>query len=379
MKFSNCHQRRSFLQRLALSAAVLGFLVDCFALPARADPASTIQTLMIVDQGNFLTFQWSFYYVDFPPHFVLKEKQSQPVSLDNASTIYENLSDIVSVAFDLKINGQSIPPDKISRLTISPSKLCTVTMIYRGYPGGHLELRAPVLQYLPSIAIINYEILSLGHTNRVVTGNLTAQKGPFSQSIVYEQVGANGPFMPEFESAPFALFKSQLRTAWINSNWIFIGLILLLVLKSSKAASVLAIMTLGWIVLGLLDLVGDIKIPWPVPGFVLALPTALLGVMAAKFPAKRLWLVIIAGGAGLLNALNDLQQIRWTAEDQTILAFTGLSLGFVCSILSVGVVQFVLLVECRKYAGFETDWVPNICWLVAGLAILLPLQKFFFS
>jgi hypothetical protein len=346
--------------------------------PVSADPASTLQTLMIVDQGDFLTFQWSFYYVDFPPRFILREKPSKTISLDNPSTLYENMSEIISVAFDLRIDGQPVQPEKMARLTISPNKVCTVTLIYRGRPGGHMELRAPVLQYLPPIAMINYEILPLGHTNKIVTGNLMGHEGPFPQVIVYLEAGKSDQSAPMMESASFALFKAQLRTAWINSNWLIISIILLVVYEPKRALAPLSVMVISWVALCLLVARDHLKFPWAVSELILAFPTILVAVIAATRPQRWLWVMLITLGAGLLNACYDLQQIRWDAEDRSSSALIGLCSGFVCGILSLVLILIILLHECKKYREFQAVWAPRICWLMAVLAILLPLQKFFF-
>jgi hypothetical protein len=356
-----------------LLALALGFA----DIPTFADPASTLQTLMIVDQGDFLSFQWSFYYVDFPSRFVLKEKQSKVISLDNPPTLYENISDIVSVAFDLRIDGQPIQPDKISRLTLSPNKVCTVTLIYRGRPGGRMELRAPVLQYLPPVTMINYEILRLGQTRNVITGNLMGHESPFPQVIVYREAIETFQSMPIEESVWFALFKSELRTAWINSNWVLISLILLVVYKPAKVCVPLLILIAGWGAICVLY-AANIKFPWTISELILGLPTALLGLVAARHPQKGLWLGLIACGAGFLNACYDLQQIRWTAEDGTSFALMGLCLGFACGLLSLVLALGIVLGECKKYRDFQVQYAPGICLLMAATAILLPAEKFFF-
>jgi hypothetical protein len=234
-----------------------------------------------------------------------------------------------------------------------------------------------VLQYLPPTAMINYEIVSLGHPGNVITGNLMAHQGPFPQVIDYREIGRSGPAAPE-ETAFFALFKSQLRTAWINSNWLLMSVILLVVYEPKKACVPLAMMTAGWIALGLLDGAVNLRFPWPLPEWLLSLPTVLLGVIAATRPQKWFWIVLSACGAGLLDAAYDLQQIRWAPGDRTSSALGGLCLGFVCSMFSLVLVLGILLQEGRKYREFQTVWASRICWLAAALALALPLQRSFF-
>ena len=368
--------RRNLFNLLVGTLALgLGLLL---AVPARADPASTLQTLMIVDQGDFLTFQWSFYYVDFPARFTLKEKQQQPIALDDPATIYQNVSDIVSVAFDLRIDGQPVQPEKISRLTISPNKICTVTLIYRGHPGGQVELRAPVLQYLPPIAMINYEILKLGSTTDIVTGNLVGHPGPFPQVIDYQEVSQASHVMPGVESAALALFKSQLRTAWINSNWLLIGVILLVTYRPPRVIIPLAIMAGCWIAVCVVYAACRFKVAWMFPELFPAVLTTGIGLLAAVRPRKWTGIVLLACGAALLNACDDLQQVQWTPENQAGAALVGLCAGFVAGFGLIIVILTALLAECRKFPEFQSRWAPRLCWVMAALALILPLQKFFF-
>jgi hypothetical protein len=344
-------------------------------LPARADPASTLQTLMIVDQGDFLTLQWSFYYVDFPAQFALREKPGTLVTLSDPATLEQNLSEIVSVAFDLKIDGRAVPPDKIARLAVSPNKICTVTMIYRGRPGGQVELSAPVLHYLPPIAMINYEILSLGPSGQVVTGNLMGHAGPFPQVIDYRQTTRTGGPAPALESEALVLFKSQLRTAWINTNWLFLATILLLVRKPAQAVPVLATMAAGWIAVCLLATEARLQVPWSIPEWLLGVATALVGALAAWRPDRWRWIVSAAGGAALLNACHDVPHVRLLPAETAAWETVARCAGFACSLLSVVLVLALILGEGRKFPGFQSKWAPRICWIVAAFALLLPLQR----
>jgi hypothetical protein len=364
-------------QSRVLLAAIFTLACTAFARPVHADPASTLQTLMIVDQGDFISFQWSFYFVDFPPRFVLKENPSETVVLDNPATLEENVSKLVAVAFDLKINGQHVRPDKISRLDISPNKVCTVTMIYRGRPGGKVELRAPVLGYLPATALINYEIVSLGHTTDVVTGNLIGHQGPFPQMIQYRQVLVGIPTMPETKSSFSIYFKTGLRTAWINLSWLFISLVLFLVLKPFRAILCLIIMMAGYFVLGLLN-AGNIKLHWTIPDLMPGLLTALLGVVGVRLSAKEFLLIFIACGTGCRNAVHDLQPLQLSAEDHLSSALMGLVSGFACGLLSIAVVLALIVGECKKYPKFKTDWAPKICWAVGAFSLIFSLQKTLF-
>ena len=345
-------------------------------LPARADPASTLQTLMIVDQGDFLTFQWSFYYVDFPAHFVLRKKPSKAVVLDDPATLEENIAAIVSAAFDLKIDGRSVQPDKIARLAISPNKIVTVTLIYRGRPGGRVELSAPVLHYLPPIAMINYEILRLGPGGEVTTGNLMGHPGPFPQTLEYTQTTHTGGPGPALESEALVLFKAQLRTAWINTNWLFLVAVLFLAGTPRRAAPVLLGMAGGWIAVCLLATEAGLQLPWAVPAWMTGAATAAAGALAAWRPMRWNGIAAAAGGAALVNACADLPHVRLLAAGASAWEPLARCAGFACSFLSVVVVLALLLGEAGKFPGFQVKWAPRLCWVLAALALLLPLERF---
>ena len=370
--------RRSWTWRRALLGLVLSAALAAGVLPARADPASLIQTLMVVDQGHFISFQWSFYFVDFPKRFALENDPSTIIALDDPGTLEENLTKLVANAFDLRIDGKTVNPERMSRLTISPNKVCTVMLIYRGRPGAQVELRAPVLQYLPPASIINYEILLLNQTRNVITGNLTGWKGPFAQVVEYRETGDGQAPAPAFESAPFALFKLGLRTAWLNANWLFLGLVLILVLKPSRAIGTLVMVAVGWMAICLLHRAGVIQLTWRIPDLVAGLAVALLAFAAAGF-SRRIFPVPLACGTGFVNAFYDLHQLSWAPGDQTFPAALAFGTGFACGLFTVALVLLPVVTECKKFSEFDRAWVPKICWLIAALALLLPLKKALFG
>jgi len=81
----------------------------------------------------------------------------------------------------------------------------------------------------------------------------------------------------------------------------------------------------------------------------------------------------------MLNACYDVQQIPLENIDKAVPALIGLSLGFAGGMGLVLLVLLPLLWECKKYPPFQTEWAPKICWVVAVIAIVVPVQKFFFG
>ena len=67
--------------------------------------------LQIEDQGSRMFVSWHFFYTLMPQQFILHEKNDMPVSLETTDThlLEKNLAEIVQVAFDFKVNGQTVP------------------------------------------------------------------------------------------------------------------------------------------------------------------------------------------------------------------------------------------------------------------------------
>jgi len=353
-----------------------------FSQHVQADGPPTLETLLIVDKGDQLILNWNFHYNLLPPTFVLREKQGQTISLQDPLTLQQNLSDLISVAFDIRIDGRQVRPIQITKLTISPDKGCHTTLIYPGRPSGHLELRVPVLQYLPDAYVMSYQIFSLKNMGMGMSGDFLGLKGPFSSALHYVQMAGDGSSPPSsspVESASATSFKAEIRTAWVNDNWLFICVVLLLMQMGKRVVILILSMMVCWILLCLLWAAANYKFPWQIPEIVLGLPTVLLCWITIKHPEKMVWLTLITLAAGILNACYDIQQIPLANGDKAVPALIGLCLGFVGGIALVLLVLVPLLWECKKYPEFQKGWAPRICWVIAGMAILLPLQKLFFG
>jgi hypothetical protein len=370
---------RTFLPKI-LSLLLLATIL--FPRHLQADTIMSLETLRIADQGSQLTLYWNFSYTLLPPTFVLREKASQTISLQDPQTLNQNLSDLVSVAFDIRIDGQKIDHLKIQKLTILPDLRCSVVLVCPAHPKGHVEIRAPILQYLPDSYFIYYEAFNIKNMGLGSTGFL-GRKAPYQSIIEYTQLASDGSgpplVVPKAESSSSIAFKTEIRTAWINDNWLLICVVLLLMQMPKRVVILVVSMIACWILLCLLWVFADYKFPWRIPELVLGLPTVLLCVVTIKYPERVLWLTLIALAAGMLNACYDIQQIPLANLDKAIPALIGLSLGFAGGMGLVLLVLVPLLWECKKHPQFQTDWAPKICWVVAVIAILAPAQKFFFG
>jgi len=366
--------------RVSLSVVILMVGISFFQA-LHADTAPPMD-LKIIDEGSRIVLSWKFHYPELPPTFILREKESETISLQDPQTLNQSLSDVISVAFDLKLDGKQVQPITAPQLTISPNKNCRVMLIYPGHPGAHLELRIPVLQYLPDSYLMNYEIINSRDISMALRGSILGRKGLFPEVVQYTQASANGstPTPPSsVKSSSSASFKSEIGAAWINYNWLFICVVLLLMQMPKRIVLLIVTMMACWIFLCLLWVSANYKFPYHIPELALALPTVLLCWITIRHPEKYVWLTLVTLAAGMLNACYDLQQIPLSNLDKATPALIGLCLGFISGMVLVLVVLVPLLWECKKFPEFQTAWAPRICWIIAGLAVLVPLQKLFFK
>jgi len=362
-----CESWSKLGQTVALVAVASVFLLSR-SLPADM-PEYGMATLKIEDQGSQFIFNWHFFYSQMPPRFVLHEMHDESISFPNADAglLKKYLSDIALSAFDLSVDGEKVQPELLT-LTLYPNKSCAVVLRYPGRPGRKADLRAPILRYLPSSYILNVRLSSS-------TGVTGVRFGAAYPPVVHFVQGVDNvvrpPAPPRFSKA----FLSEVGTAWVNNNWILLGIVLLLLGQPKQIAALVASIVVCWILLCFATVILDWKFHWKIPEFTLCLPTVLLCLISLKCRARSVWFTVVTVAAGLLNACYDIQQIPVSDPAQTVNTLIGLSLGFVGGIALVLIVVVPLWWECRKYPGFQEHWAPKIAWAVALLAVFLPLQK----
>jgi len=342
------------------------------APPVFADPTPSLDQLYVIDQGRQFTVIWHFYYKLLPLKFILREKNSKMIALDDPATLKENLADIASVAFELKIDGQPAPLTKISELTIAPDGGCFVTMLYPGHKNGHLELQENLLPYYPSSYVMNYQIYSPLNRLKGVSGYFTG--GAPSPVVDYIQLDADAPpsMLDWLNSTPVALFKSGLRTAWINTNWLFMAILLALMRPARDVLRLGLVMAAGWFLPGFFWVLDGLQIPVTIHPVIPGLVTVFICFLVLLRSEKFLWLAIPIAGASLLNGCFDIQQTSMERPASDPVNLAGLSLGFVAGLALVFAIGLALVAECRKYPGFQKAWAPKICWGLAALAMILP-------
>ncbi len=361
-------RRRCFrpgLRALGLAAGLLPFLL-------RADPTPSLDQLYVIDQGPQLSLIWHFYYKLLPAKFVLPQRNGVVISLADPSTRRQNLTDLAFAAFTLTIDGREAPPTGIAELTPAPDGGCFVTLLYRGHRKGRLELRDNLLPVYPASYVMNYEIYNPWARAEGVSGYFTG--GAASPVISYTQRGSGSPptMLSWLDGTPVALFKSELRAAWINANWLLMCLLLLLTQFPRRALRLGLALIAGWVLPTLLWLGCDAQLPFALPAIVPGLATVAICLLTRRAGLNFAW---IAGGlaaAGILDACYDIQQTTLERPAPTPGNLLGFALGFVASLALIFLIGIPLVGECRRQPGFTTKWAPKICWGLAALALILP-------
>jgi hypothetical protein len=366
--YNRCAPGRVFLRIIIFITASL-FLS---APHLRADPPQYgMATLVIEDQGDQLTFNWHFFFRQFPAHFLLRERQNTPISLQepDPAVLKQNLSAVVQAAFDVRIDGQPVQP-KLLNLTLYSGRSCSVILSYPGHLHSKVEVRAPILQYLPPSFVFNVRI-------QTATGATGAFFGKnFPPVLHFVQGEVSRPWGKAFFSNEFA---GELGVAWVNYNWILTCIVLLLMGQPKQMAVLILSIVVFWISLCLAATVFSYQLPYSIPQLALCLPTILLCIVCAWRQNSLVLLTAITLASGLLNACYDIQQIPLSGSTRTINALVGLSLGFAGGIALVLLAVVPLWWECRKYPGFQESWAPKISWIIAAIALFLPLQKWLFG
>jgi len=326
--------------------------------------------LQIEDRGSQLVVSWHFFYILLPEQFILHEKNDTPMSLhaEDDQLLKRNLSDFVQVAFDFKINGQTVQPTLMS-LTCYPNKSCLVVMSYPGHPRSKVDLEAPVLKYFPKGYFLSVSVSG----SKGIKGFFFGRQ--FPSVIHFEQDDiARPPQKPFFSRDQVAQFGA----AWVNYNWILTCIVLLMMRQLRLIAVLIVAMLVCWIILSFAVTLFNYKIPFKIAEMCLCVPTVLLCVVRVKDQYRLVLLVLLTIIAGALNAYYDVQQIPLSVPATTLNALTGLALGFAAGLTLVLFVLIPLWWECKKYPGFQEHWAPKISWLMAALAVFLPLQKWLF-
>ncbi len=352
---------------------ILGWVVFvASALGLAADPTPSLDEVTVIDQGPQITVLWHFFPKLLPSKVSLDENPSQVVVLDDPATLKQNLAALAATAFALTVDGQPAPLAKVSELTVAPDGGCFATLLYPGRRNGHLQVREPLLPSYPSSYIINYQIYSPLDPARGVSGYFTG--GAPSPVVDYLQLG--GEVRPSawdwVHAKPVALFKAALRTAWINPNWLFMAILLLLMRRAKDLWPLAWIMAGAWIIPCFFWVMDDLQVPFPIHPVVPALATVAICLLCLRPSLKFAILATAIGAAGLLNGCFDIQQTSIERPPSDVSNLIGLGAGFVAGLALIFAIGLPIVTECRKVPGFQRHWSPKIGGAIAALALILP-------
>jgi hypothetical protein len=174
---------------------------------------------------------------------------------------------------------------------------------------------------------------------------------------------------------PVTLFKAELRTAWINTNWLFMAILLLLMRPSKDLAPLAWIMAGTWIIPCFFWAMDDLQIPIVIHPIVPALATVAICLLCLRPPLNFALLATAVAAAGLLNGCFDIQQTSLERPASDVSNLIGLGVGFVTGLALIFAIGHPIVTECRKVPGFQRDWAPKMCWAIAAFALILPWLK----
>ncbi len=316
---------------------------------------------------------WHFYYRVLPPRLTLKENHGEAIALNDPPTLKQSLRDIASVAFTVTLDGQSAPLQPIDdELTMAPDGGVQVRLVYPGRPGGHLHVQDNMLAYYPAGYVINYQFSSPVDRWRGTAGYLVGGHG--AAAVDYVQLAQD--FKPSpldwFNASPVVLFKSTLRTAWINPNWLLLAIIVLLTRPFAEVVRLGGVMAGAWSLPCYFWANDGLQIPWAIHPVLPALGTGAFCLLNLRFQPGFRVLAWTLFGVGVLNGGFDIQQTSLERPFLSFANFAGLCAGFVVGLGLVFAIGFPIVAECRKAQDFQSAWAPKICWAAGGLALVLP-------
>ncbi len=350
-------------------------LLVVFALPTAADPTPSLDQLMIMPQGSQVMVIWHFYFKLLPPKFIFREKNSLPIVLDDSATLKQNLAVLATNAFDYTLDGRPMPLVKLSELSIAPDGGCMARLLYPGRKNGRLQLSEPLLSYYPSSYIMDYRIFRPLKRARNPTGYFMG--GDPSPVIDYvESDGTEPPsILDDLDNPQTKLFKEELRSAWINTNWLFLALLLVLIRPSRELFPLGLIMAAAWIVPCFFWIMKNLQVPFSIhpmaPGLVTAAVCLAVPRASLKFPL----LAVVVAVVGLLNGCFDIQQTSLERPEADITNLLGAGIGFIISLGMVFAIGYFLVTECRKIPGFDRDWRPKMCVAFALIALIVSFMR----
>ena len=322
-------------------------------------------TLDIHDQGARLLLTWVFYDDELPVQFALPDNSGRQVSMVNPRGQKAVLATLGESAFQLHTGNQYLHVSRISQLLLLPDKTCLMIIEYPMSGNGTVELRAPVLRLLPPNYLINVRFMSsVGRTNSVL---MDVHSPPLVVSLKadgYEDISSRS-------ANPFWTgFWTEFGTAWVHTDWILLGLLLILTNSLRRTSLLLGALILLRVILNHLIFTFGFVHP-RLPAIVLCLPILLVAWMSVDSQPRQLPLLAATLTAGLLLTIYDLQFLAPIHPADSLSLLFGYDIGFLAGFALAVAILTVIHAELRKSLQSHQEWRRMICWAAAGVSAWL--------
>ncbi len=330
-------------------------------------------TLDIHGQGPRLLLTWVFYDDELPSQLVLPDGSGQRISLGNPAELKQGLSKVGETAFQLKLGKQTLRTPRVSQIMVLPDKTCLMVLTYHVQGIGPLEVRAPVLRLLPANYLINVRFMGLD--GKIGSTLLDRNSPPLMALVKGEGIGNAGA--PTGGGDPFrTAFTRELGTAWVHTNWILLGLILMSSNPLRRAGLLLSAVIVPRIIFVYFVFALGLNSPWRIPTIILCLPITLMTALALQSKQKLLLLTAMTFGSSLLFTAYDLQFLPLPERSTSFAGLTGYESGFLAGFLLAMAVIFLLGLELRKSIQIQGEWWRGkICWAAAGISLWLSIYS----
>jgi hypothetical protein len=325
-------------------------------------------TLDINGQGGRLMLTWVFYYDELPAQLTLPDGSGGNVSLGDPRTIKEALAQVGEAAFQLKAGAGKLGPPKVSQIVVLPDKTCLILLSYQSGGAGPVELQAPVLRLLPPNYLINARFM--GRNGKIGSTLLDRGSPPLAISVGggLNATPADNPFR--------TAFTMELGTAWVHTDWILLGIILLASRPVRRVTGLLVALVVLRELLVYLCLGVGFGIPWLVPDWLLCVPIIVMAALAARPVEKRASLEAATVCGALIYSAYDLQFLPMADRGASGEILAGYGFGFVAGLcLAIGLVFLIGREVCRS-RQFQTElWRRRLCWATAGISLWMSLYE----
>jgi hypothetical protein len=352
-----------------LVACVALFLLGAQCL--EADPIPSPDQFAAYDQGSVIMVTWHFYPKFLPAKFTVPET-TLPVALDDPATLKATIAELARASFSFSLDGAPlalrVPPD----VSIAPDGGCVVRMLYPGRKNGRLVIRNHLTPVYPPAYVMDYRVFSPINRAHCAVGYFKG--GGASPAVDYTQAAADAKptLLDWFNATPVRLFAAELRTAWINPNWLLLVVLLALTRPAREIVPLVALLVGAWLVPCFFWNITNRQIPVTIPPAVAGVVTALLGALLLVRPPPLRMLGGLLVGAGIFNSCFDIQQTSLERPEADIGNLLALGLGFAVGLGFLVAVTVPILGECRKFPGFERTWAPRVGWALAAVALAVP-------